>query len=52
MQQRGTAAAVESFRNETVKRSDLTNALLTQVSQPRELIQAVDIRELSPGEPD
>lgn len=48
-QQRCTAAAVESFRNETVNRTDLTNALLAQVAQPPELLQEVEIREIPPG---
>lgn len=48
-QQRCTAAAVESFRNETINRTDLTNALLAQVAQPPELLQEVEIREIPPG---
>lgn len=48
-QQRHTASAVESFRNETVQRSDLTNALLAQVSQAPTLVEAVEVKEIGPG---
>ena len=49
-QQRHTSAAVESFRNETVQRTDLTNALLARVSQPRNLVEAVEVKEILPGD--
>lgn len=48
-QQRHTSAAVESFRNETVQRSDLTNALLAQASQVRNLVESVEVKEILPG---
>lgn len=48
-QQRHTSAAVESFRNETVQRSDITNALLAQVSQVPTLVETVEVKEIGPG---
>lgn len=49
-QQRSTAAAVESFRNETVVRNDTTNSILLQMTQIAEagqnLISPVDVRIL------
>lgn len=47
-QQRHTSAAVESFRNETIQRTDLTNAILLQASNPKEILP-VSLREISPG---
>jgi hypothetical protein len=43
-QQRSTAAAVESFRNETVTRNDTTNALLYNLSN--KAIEAVQVNVL------
>jgi hypothetical protein len=51
-QQRQTSASVQSFRNESVERSDLLNTILLQASQGhsrRDSIQPVDLKELSPG---
>jgi hypothetical protein len=47
-QQRSTSAAVESFRNESVKRSDAANVLLCHMAQKSPpTIEAVTISELS-----
>lgn len=47
-QQRHTSAAVESFRNETIQRTDLTNAILLQASNPQEILP-VSLKEIPPG---
>lgn len=47
-QQRSTSAAIESFRNETVKRSDVTNSLLYQATQ-NYLIDPISVKEIPPG---
>lgn len=44
-QQRSTSAAVESFRNESVKRSDVMNSILLEASQ----IQQVEVKQISQG---
>lgn len=52
-QQRSTGAAVESMRNETVKRSDTMNALIANVvlqSQVSVLTEASDITALPPSD--
>ena len=46
-QQRSTAAAVESFRNETVTRNDTTNALLCTMAQQPTLIEPVQVNLLN-----
>jgi hypothetical protein len=46
-QQHSTAAAVESFRNETVTRNDTTNTLLFHLSQQPQLIEPVKVGMLS-----
>jgi hypothetical protein len=51
-QQRQTAASVQSFRNESIERSDLMNTILLQASQGhtnRDAIQPVELREILPG---
>ena len=52
-QQRSTSAAVESFRNESVKRSDAANMLLCHMAQADPaIIEAVTVSELSlPSQP-
>jgi len=45
-QQRSTAAAVESFRNETVTRNDTTNALLYNLAQAPALLDPVQVSEV------
>jgi hypothetical protein len=40
-QQRSTSAAVESFRNETVKQSDVLNQVLVQAVNQQALLSAV-----------
>jgi hypothetical protein len=46
-QQRSTAAAVESFRNETVTRNDTTNTLLYNMSQLPTMIEPVQVNLLN-----
>jgi hypothetical protein len=51
-QQRQTSASVQSFRNESVERSDILNAILLQASQGyprRDSIQSVELKEITPG---
>jgi hypothetical protein len=50
-QQRSTAAAVESFRNETVTRNDTTNTLLYTLAQQPAMIEPVQINLLNGQEP-
>ena len=45
--QRSTAAAVESFRNESVTRNDTTNTLLHSLSQQPIMIEPVRVNLLS-----
>jgi hypothetical protein len=45
-QQRSTAAAVESFRNETVTRNDTTNTLLYTLSQQPTMMEPVRVNLL------
>jgi hypothetical protein len=50
-QQRSTAAAVESFRNESVSRSDVTNALVHQLARfaaPLANLQGISPNALPP----
>jgi hypothetical protein len=49
-QQRSTAAAVESFRNETVTRNDTTNTLLYNMSQLPTMIEPVQVNLLKSDE--
>jgi hypothetical protein len=49
-QQRSTAAAVESFRNETVTRNDTTNTLLYNISQLPTMIEPVQVNLLKSDE--
>jgi hypothetical protein len=49
-QQRSTAAAVESFRNETVTRNDTTNTLLYNMSQLPIMIEPVQVNLLKSEE--
>jgi hypothetical protein len=51
-QQRQTAASVQSFRNESIERSDLMNTILLQASQghlQRDAIQQIELKEILPG---
>ena len=45
-QQRSTAVAVESFRNETVTRNDTTNTLLYALSQQPTMMEPVRVNLL------
>jgi hypothetical protein len=47
-QQRSTAAAVESFRNESVQRSDLMNTILMNASQMNQ-IEPVSVKQIPSG---
>jgi hypothetical protein len=51
-QQRSTAAAVESFRNETVTRTDTTNTLLYTLAQQPTLIEPVQVNLLGGQTPE
>lgn len=49
-QQRHTAAAVESHRNESVKRADVTNHILFNTALGKEpTIEGVEIQAIAPG---
>lgn len=49
-QQRSTSSAVENFRNESLKRSDFMNAVLTMASGiQKEQIESVTVKEILPG---
>jgi hypothetical protein len=50
-QQRSTAAAVESMRNETVIRNDTTNTLLYSLAQQPAMIEPVQVNLLKGQEP-
>jgi hypothetical protein len=45
-QQRQTAAAVESFRNETIQRNDTANTLLYNLCQAPTLLEPVQVKTL------
>ena len=51
-QQRSTAAAVESFRNETVTRTDTTNTLLYTLAQQPAMIEPVQVNLLERQNPE
>ena len=51
-QQRSTAAAVESFRNETVTRTDTTNTLLYTLAQQPTMIEPVQVNLLEGQNPE
>lgn len=48
-QQRSTSAAVESFRNETLQKSETTNHLLYHLAQQPALITPVQVSTLEAG---
>ena len=51
-QQRQTAASIQSFRNDSIERSDIMNSILFQASQGcanNGAIQPVELKEILPG---